>query len=102
MSARIDSLIAILGQDPNNSRIRHMLANEYANAGAYDDAIATYGALVGDDPDYVPGYFQAGRLAEQEGRLEDARAWLERGMEAAARTGDHHALSEIQAALDLL
>jgi tetratricopeptide (TPR) repeat protein len=102
MGTRIDSLKAILDQDPENSRIRHMLANEYANAGRYEDAIAVYSALVNDNPDYVPGYFQAGRLAEQEGRLEEARAWLERGMAVAARVGDNHALSEMQAALDLL
>jgi tetratricopeptide (TPR) repeat protein len=102
MPDRIEALRGMLLQDPANSRVRHMLANELGNAGKLDDALAEYDGLTAADPDYVPGYFQAGRLAEQHGRTELARTWYERGLANAQRTGDRHAANEIQAALDLL
>jgi len=102
MSPRIASLKSLLQQDPRNTRMRHMLANELANAGMTAQALAEYAALVVDDPNYVPGYFQAGRLAENAGSFDTARDWYQRGLETARRTGDRHAEAEIQDALTLL
>jgi tetratricopeptide (TPR) repeat protein len=102
MTSRIESLKGLLDQDPGNSRIRHMLANEYGNSGQIAEALAEYATLVEKDPDYVPGYFQAARLAEAAGDIETARSWYQRGLETARETGDKHAESEIAAALDLL
>jgi hypothetical protein len=102
MSSRIDALKALLAQDPGNTRMRHMLANEFANAGAIPEALSEYAGLVESDPDYVPGYFQAARLVEAGGDLEGARSWYERGLATAQRVGDKHAAGEIAAALDLL
>lgn len=102
MSSRIDALKSLLAQDPGNTRMRHMLANEYANAGAAAEALAEYAGMVDHDPDYVPGYFQAARLLEAGGDAEAARSWYERGLATAQRVGDKHAASEIAAALDLL
>jgi tetratricopeptide (TPR) repeat protein len=101
-TSRIEVLRGLVEQDPANARVRHMLANELGNAGEWERALAEYETLVQADPDYIPGYFQAGRLAEGRGELEVARAWLERGLEAAARTGDKHAANEMQSALELL
>ena len=102
MPDRIDALRGLLSKDPDNTRMLHMLANELANAGREDEALVQYSHLVALDPDYVPGYFQAGRLAEGLDRLEDARQWYERGIAAAEASGDTHAAREIQEALDLL
>jgi tetratricopeptide (TPR) repeat protein len=102
MSSRIDALKALLAQAPADARMQHMLANEYANAGLTAEALAQYAGLTESNPDYVPGYFQAGRLAEAGGDIETARSWYERGLETARRVGDNHAAGEIEAALDLL
>ncbi len=102
MADRIEALRSLLEQDPGNSRMLHMLANELANAGRADEALEEYRKLTAANPDYVPGYFQAGRLAERSGRVDEARTWLEQGLAAAGRTGDRHAESEIQDALDAL
>ena len=102
MPDRIEALRGLLAQDPDNTRMLHMLANELANAGREDEALAEYSHLAELDPDYVPGYFQAGRLAEKLDRIEDARLWYERGLAAAEATGDSHAATEIQDALDAL
>ena len=102
MPDRTDALKALLSQDPQNSRFRYMLATELVNAGSFESAIAEFNTLLDIDPDYVPGWFHAGRTAEQMGQEEDARTYYRRGIDAARRTGDQHSLSELQAALDIL
>ena len=58
--------------------------------------------LLAANPDYAAGYFHGGRTLEKLGRLEDARAIYEKGIEVTSRTGDAHTRSELQAALDIL
>lgn len=79
-----------------------MLAMEYSSAGRYAEALAEFRELASRDPGYVALYYQAGRAAEESGDPEAAKSWYRRGIEAAAAAGDRHALSELQAALDLL
>jgi len=100
--ARLESLKALVAQSPADSRLRFMLGMELANAGDPQAALAEFNAAVRLDPDAVSSYFQAGRVAEGNGDVEAARAYYTRGIEAARRTGDRHADSEITAALDLL
>lgn len=102
MADRIEALKGMIAQDPKNSRMRYMLANEYVNTGRGREALAEFEALITLDPDYVPGYFQAGRAAEGLGELDTARSYYEKGIATSRRTGDTHALGEIQAALELL
>jgi tetratricopeptide (TPR) repeat protein len=100
--SRLEAVRNLLEQDPANSRVRFMLAMEYASAGQRTEALREFEELAARDPDYVALYYQAGRAAEDNGDLAAARTWYQRGIEAANRTGDRHAASELQAALDLL
>jgi hypothetical protein len=58
--------------------------------------------LIGTNPDYAAGYYHAGRTLERMGKIEEARAIYEKGIEVTTRTGDAHTRSELQAALDIL
>jgi Tfp pilus assembly protein PilF len=100
--SRIDPLKALIAQDPANSRYRFMLAMEYRNSGDAAAAVAALDELIGVDPNYVAGYFQAGQICEEAGEIDRARAYYTAGVDCARRIGDAHALSEIQGALDLL
>jgi len=99
---RLDTLKNMLEQDPRNGFARYGLAMEYVNRGEHDRALAEFDTLLADDPDYVAGYYHGGRTLEKSGRIDDARAMYERGIVAAKRKGDQHALSEMQAALDMV
>lgn len=99
---RQGALRAMLASDPKNTFARYGLAMEYARAGKVDEAIAEYKMLVENDENYVAAYFHGGQALEQAGRIDEAREWYQRGIEAATRTGDAHTRSELQAALDLL
>jgi len=92
----------MLEQDPRNTFARYGLAMEYVNRGDNERAWSEFETLLAADPDYVPGYYHAGRTLEKLARLDDARSMYERGISAARRKGDQHTLSELQAALDMV
>jgi len=75
---------------------------EYKNSAQYEDAMREFHSLIAAHPDYPPGYFHGGQTLERMGRTHDAREMYREGVDAAARKGDGHAKSEMQAALDLL
>ena len=92
----------MVAQDPANSFARYGLAMEYANQGDLRLAVTEFQALISSDPNYSAAYYHGGQALEKLGRIDDARAIYEKGMEATRRTGDAHTRGEIEAALNLL
>jgi tetratricopeptide (TPR) repeat protein len=72
---------------------------EYSNRGESEEALAEFNKLLETHPDYAPGYFMAAQMLARIGRTEEARQFLEGGIGAAARTGNTHAMGEMQAML---
>ncbi|HYP09619.1 MAG TPA: tetratricopeptide repeat protein [Bryobacteraceae bacterium] len=101
-SNRLDTLKSMCEQDPASAFARYGLAMEYVNLGRFDEALDEFHTLLGSNPDYSAGYYHAGRTLERVGKIDEARAMYEKGIEATTRTGDAHTRSELQAALDLL
>jgi tetratricopeptide (TPR) repeat protein len=101
-TSRLEILKNLVAQNPADSFLRYGLAMEYRNAGNLGTAIEEFQALIAANPDYVAAYFHGGQTLERLDHTEEARAMYAAGLEAAARTGDRHAASELQAALDIL
>jgi predicted RNA polymerase sigma factor len=80
----------------------YCLAMEFRALGRHGEALATFEELRTRAADYVPMYLMCAQMLEKMGRLEEARAWLQRGIEAARAKGDAHALSELEGAAELL
>ncbi|MBN8734324.1 MAG: tetratricopeptide repeat protein [Acidobacteria bacterium] len=100
--SRIQALTGMLEQDPANSRFRYMLAMEYANSGDLEAAVTQFNEILTRDPAYSAAYFHGGQTLEKLGRLDDARALYQRGIDATTQSGDMHTRSELQGALDML
>lgn len=100
--SRLESIKSLIEQSPGDSRIRFMLCMEYMSMKDYAGAQHEFDELISRDANYVAAYYQAGRCAEELGNIDAARAYYTRGIAAARATGDGHALSELQAALDLV
>ncbi len=100
--ARLEQLIEFLAAEPEDAFLRYGLAMEYAKLGEHDKALAEFNELLRRNPDYVAGYFMAGRTCEQRGEPEEAKGFYKRGIETANKVGDHHAAGEISAALMML
>jgi predicted Zn-dependent protease len=99
---KAETLREILAMDPKNSFARYGLAMELARQGETDAAIEEFDRIVAADPDYTAAYFMAAQTLAAAGKRADAIARLQAGIAAAARTGNHHAKSEMQTMLDEL
>jgi tetratricopeptide (TPR) repeat protein len=99
---RIEILKQMVGQDPSNSFARYGLAMEYSKSGELAQAVTEFQALITSDANYSAAYYHGGQALEKLGRIDEARALYEKGIEATTRTGDAHTRGEIQAALSLL
>jgi predicted Zn-dependent protease len=99
---KIAGLKEILALDPKNSFARYGIAMELANRGDVAGALAEFDALLGNDPDYTAGYFMSAQTLANAGRNAEAVVRLKAGIGCAARSGNSHALSEMQSMLDEL
>jgi tetratricopeptide (TPR) repeat protein len=102
MSKRLEILKSMVEQNPEDSFSRYGLAMEYRNTGEMEAAMREFQELKRRNPDYAATYFHAGQTLERMGRLEEARAMYQEGIEVTTRIGDSHARSELQGALDML
>ena len=102
MMDKIDGLKEILALDPRNSFARYGIAMELAGRGETAAALAEFDTLLANDPDYTAGYFMAAQTLTSAGRPAEAIERLKAGIGCAARSGNRHALSEMQAMLDEL
>lgn len=78
------------------------LAMEYRKLERWDEALQTFTSLRAQNPDYVAMYLMCGQMLEGINRRDEAKAWLEAGMERARAKGDGHALGELESALQNL
>jgi tetratricopeptide (TPR) repeat protein len=102
MNKRFEMLEKMIAKGSTDPFVWYARALELESAGEQERALAAFGEVRTRFPDYVPTYLMAGQLALALGRSDEARAFLERGVEAATAAGDEHALSEIRRALDTL
>ena len=101
-SPRLEILKSMVEQNPTDSFARYGLAMEYRNSGDLQAAMAEFRSLMSINPDYSPAYFHGGQTLERMGLLDEAREVYTKGVEVTIRTGNEHARSEMQGALDLL
>ena len=96
---RIALLSEILTQNPNDAFARYGLAMEYSNRGEVETAVTEFGKLLAAHPDYTAGYFMAAQTLAKAARVDEAKKMLTDGIASAQRTGNGHALSEMEGML---
>ncbi len=96
---KLAGLREILALDPKNSFARYGIAMELANQGETNAAISEFDTLLAVDPDYTAGYFMSAQTLAGAGRKPEAVERLRAGIACAARSGNSHALNEMQTML---
>ena len=96
---KVAGLRKILALDPRNSFARYGVAMELAGRGETSLAIAEFDQLLANDPDYTAGYFMSAQTLAGAGRRQQAIERLKAGIACAARSGNSHALNEMQTML---
>jgi tetratricopeptide (TPR) repeat protein len=98
--SRRQQIEEMLAEDPHDPFLRYGLAMEYVSAGQDVEAVRCFEELLRINPDYVPGYMQAGRALVRLNRLEEARAIFQGGIATARKQGDLHAAEEMTGFLE--
>lgn len=99
---KIAGLKEILALDPKNSFARYGIAMALANRGEIEAALSEFTTLLANDPDYTAAYFMSAQTLTNAGRTSEAIERLKAGISCAARSGNTHALNEMQGMLDEL
>jgi predicted Zn-dependent protease len=99
---RVAMLTEILTRNPTDAFARYGLAMEHSNAGEVERALEEFGKLLSAHPDYTAGYFMAGQTLVKAGRIDEGKKMLKDGIASAQRTGNGHALSEMEGLLEEL
>lgn len=93
---KVASLKEILQLDPSNAFARYGLAMEYVGRGETDAALTEFATCIEQNPDYVPAYQMSAQTLVKVGRVSEALERLHSGIGAANRTGNQHALAEME------
>src|SRR6266403_3262056 len=88
-----------VAKKPDDAFSRYGLAMECMNSGD-PAADAHFRALLASNADYIPAYLMYAQLLARESRPAEAKQVLSTGIAAAAKKGDQHASSEMQALLN--
>src|SRR5215471_7308079 len=99
---RIEILKGFLNENPNDSFSRYALALEYVKLGQNDDALREFETVQTNDPQYVATYYQLGQLYQKLGQKHEAEKTFRTGITVAAKAGDEHTRSELEAALEAI
>ena len=93
--SRREKIERMLADDPQDTFLRYSLAMELDKEGANDASLAGLAELARDDPPYVPAFFMAAQQLTRLDRVNEARAYLRDGIEAARTQGNAHAAGEM-------
>jgi tetratricopeptide (TPR) repeat protein len=99
MNKRLLVLEKMIESGSADSFARYAYALELKKEGRIDDALAAFWTLRQQDENYVPQYLMAGQMLIDANRKDEARQWLEPGLDVARAQGDTKASGEIETAL---
>jgi cytochrome c-type biogenesis protein CcmH/NrfG len=96
---RRQMLEEFVAKKPDDAFSRYGLAMECMNGGDTAAANEHFRALLHQNADYVPAYLMYAQMLARESRHDEARQVLSTGIAEAAKKGDQHARSEMEALL---
>ena len=100
--SRIDKIRAMLETQPADSFLQHALALEHIKLGNEEEARRLFEEILNREPGYIGSYYHLAKLLERTGQTEAAIQVYEKGMEAAKKAEDQHALNELRSAWEEL
>ena len=96
MTNRLEALLNLLNQNPNDSFTRYGIALEYVAKKDFVNAEKYFKTLLESDPNYVPAYMQYAILKSNQNNIEEAKYLFNKGIIKAREAGDKRAASEME------
>jgi tetratricopeptide (TPR) repeat protein len=97
MASRIEQLEGFVNEDPKDPFNLYALGLEHAKSDTHK-AVEIFNQLLKDHPDYVPTYYQFGKLLAESSENEKALNVFDVGITVATNQKDLKALRELQSA----
>jgi Tfp pilus assembly protein PilF len=94
---KLAMLTQILAEHPTDAFARYGLAMELVAQSRIPEALAEFDTCIAHNPDYVPAYQMSAQTMAANGQTEAALLRLHEGIATANRTGNQHALAEMDA-----
>ena len=95
MSTRREKIEEMLKAEPDDVFLRYGLAVELDNEERYEESLALFVGLTKNTPPHVPSFFRGAQLLARVDRIDEARALLRDGIEAARQQNNSHAAAEM-------
>lgn len=99
---RMNMLINLIHQMPNDPFLHYGLALEYFNMSDFQKSIELFEEIIQKFPNYVPTYYQYAQAYEKLNNVEKAKEMYRKGIDTAVKENDLHALAELRSALNEL
>jgi tetratricopeptide (TPR) repeat protein len=100
--SRIDMLVELLKKEPNDIFLIYALGIEHVAELNLVDAEAHFKRTLEINPDYVPAYYQLGKLFESQVKNEEALHYLRIGLEKAKEQKNNRSVNEFKEAIFML
>lgn len=98
--SRIEVFKKMLAADPNNTAVRFGLANELLKVEQFAEAAQELQAYLNQTDDQGNAYGKLAQALERLGKIDEARAAYQQGIDAATRHGHPGMAQDFQMALD--
>jgi len=99
---RIDNLIGMLKEEPEDVFLNYALAVEFVGEGKYTEAEQQFLKTVKLNSEYLPCYYQLGQLNEKLKKEKEALEYYKTGLALAQKQNNQKAVNEINEAIFLL
>lgn len=96
---RIEMLLEMMQTDQQDPFLPYALALEYVKSGKPLQSIELLQKLSASHPNYLPTYYQLGKLLEQSGAVDEAIAIYKKGEQLATEQRDLKTKSELAEAI---
>ncbi len=98
MTNRLNQLLQLQKELPNDSFLLFAIAKEHEKANEMEKALDYYLQLLSKDPEYIGTYYHLGKLYEHFEKATEAFQTYTTGMAIAKKQGDQHSLNELAGA----
>lgn len=99
---RIDMLIELLSKEPGDLFLTYALGIEYVAELNLADGEKQFRKSLELDPDYVPAFYQLGKLFESQLKNEEALHFFKEGLNKAIAQKNNKAINEFNEAIFML
>lgn len=100
--SRVDMILSMLASEPDDLFLNYSLALEYVANTDYEKAETAFKKTIHLQNEYVPAFFQMGKLMELQNKNEEALKYYKKGLIFAQQQKNNKAINEIGEAIFML